>query len=145
MSGRLVLEPEMVERLTAGTVSRPRFSAEFPAECIETELAWEDLVLHPGTRRQIREIENWIDHNDTVLRDWGMKKRIKAGYRALFYGPPGTGKTLAATLLGKQAGKDVFRIDLSRLVSKGREQELDPVLRRSRCTVREADRDPRRA
>jgi len=118
MSGRLVLEPEMVERLTAGTVSRPRFSAEFPAECIETELAWEDLVLHPGTRRQIREIENWIDHNDTVLRDWGMKKRIKAGYRALFYGPPGTGKTLAATLLGKQAGKDVFRIDLSRLVSK---------------------------
>ena len=47
-----------------------------------------------------------------------MKKRIKPGYRALFYGPPGTGKTLTATLLGKHTGKDVFRIDLSRVVSK---------------------------
>ncbi len=47
-----------------------------------------------------------------------MKKRVKPGYRALFYGPPGTGKTLTATLLGKYTGKDVFRIDLSRVVSK---------------------------
>jgi SpoVK/Ycf46/Vps4 family AAA+-type ATPase len=36
----------------------------------------------------------------------------------LFFGPPGTGKTLTATLLGKHTGKDVFRIDLSRVVSK---------------------------
>jgi SpoVK/Ycf46/Vps4 family AAA+-type ATPase len=47
-----------------------------------------------------------------------MQKKIKPGYRALFYGPPGTGKTLTATLLGKYTGKDVFRIDLSRVVSK---------------------------
>jgi SpoVK/Ycf46/Vps4 family AAA+-type ATPase len=47
-----------------------------------------------------------------------MKKRIKPGYRALFFGPPGTGKTLTASLLGKYTGKDVFRIDLSRVVSK---------------------------
>jgi SpoVK/Ycf46/Vps4 family AAA+-type ATPase len=47
-----------------------------------------------------------------------MKKKIKPGYRALFYGPPGTGKTLTATLLGKYTDKDVFRIDLSRVVSK---------------------------
>ena len=99
-------------------MSKPRFSAEFPAEYIETQMDWDDLVLHPGTLRQIREIENWIKHNDTLLHDWGMKKRIKPGYRALFYGPPGTGKTLTATLLGKHTGKDVFRIDLSRVVSK---------------------------
>jgi SpoVK/Ycf46/Vps4 family AAA+-type ATPase len=67
---------------------------------------------------QIRDIENWIKYNDTLLNDWGMKKRIKPGYRALFHGPPGTGKTLTATLLGKHTGKDVFRIDLSRVVSK---------------------------
>jgi SpoVK/Ycf46/Vps4 family AAA+-type ATPase len=47
-----------------------------------------------------------------------MKKRLKPGYRALFHGPPGTGKTLTATLLGKYTHKDVFRIDLSRVVSK---------------------------
>ena len=118
MSGRLVLDPEVVERLTLGQVSKPRFSMDFPAEHIETEMEWDDLVLHPNTLRQIREIEHWIKHNDTLLYDWGMKKQIKPGYRALFYGPPGTGKTLTATLLGKHTGKDVFRIDLSRVVSK---------------------------
>src|SRR5882762_1116989 len=118
MSGRLVVDPEIVEQLTVGKVSKPRFSVEFPAEHIETEMGWDDLVLHPNTLRQIREIENWIIHNDTLLHDWGMKKRIKPGYRALFYGPPGTGKTLTATLLGKHTGRDVFRIDLSRVVSK---------------------------
>ena len=118
MSGRLILDPEIVEEITVGKVSKPRFSAEFPAEYIETKMDWDDLVLHPGTLRQIREIENWVKHNDTLLNDWGMGKKIKPGYRALFYGPPGTGKTLTATLLGKHTGKDVFRIDLSRVVSK---------------------------
>ncbi|MEX5216318.1 MAG: ATP-binding protein [Nitrospira sp.] len=118
MSGRLVLDPEIVEQLTVGTISRPRFSSEFPAEYIETDMTWDDLVLHPATLRQIHEIEHWITHNETLLQDWGMKKVLKPGYRVLFYGPPGTGKTLTATLLGKHTGKDVFRIDLSRVVSK---------------------------
>ncbi|MBK8578813.1 MAG: ATP-binding protein [Accumulibacter sp.] len=118
MSGRLIVDPEVVDLLTVGKVGRPRFSPDFPAEYIETAMDWEDLVLHPHTVSQIGEIENWIKHNDTLLHDWGMKRRIKPGYRALFYGPPGTGKTLTASLLGKQTGKDVFRIDLSRVVSK---------------------------
>ncbi|HEY5512615.1 MAG TPA: ATP-binding protein [Geomonas sp.] len=118
MSGRLILDSETAQLLTVGAVSKPRFSADFPAEQIETEMEWEDLVLHPGTLRHIREIENWIMHSDTILQEWGMRKKIKPGYRALFYGPPGTGKTLTATLLGKGTGKEVFRIDLSRVVSK---------------------------
>jgi AAA+ superfamily predicted ATPase len=118
MSGRLVLDPELVELLTTGTISPPRFSTEFPAERVETELSWSDLVLHPTTVQQIREIEHWVTHSDTLLSEWGMTRWIKPGYRALFHGPPGTGKTLTATLLGKQTGRDVFRIDLSRVVSK---------------------------
>ena len=118
MSGRLILNPEIVELLTLGTVSKPKFSVDFPAEHIETDMGWDDLVLHPNTLRQIHEIEHWISHNDTLLHDWGMKKKIKPGYRALFHGPPGTGKTLTAMLLGKHTGKEVFRIDLSRVVSK---------------------------
>ncbi len=118
MSGRLILDPEIVEEITVGTMSKPAFGVEFPAEYIETDMEWDDLVLHPNTLHQIHEIENWIKYNDTLLHDWGMKKRIKPGYRALFYGPPGTRKTLTATLLGKHTGKNVFRIDLSRVVSK---------------------------
>ena len=118
MSGRLVLDPELVEVLTTGSVSPPRFSSEFPAERIETSMDWADLVLPPETTRQIREIENWVAHGGTLLREWGMGRRLKPGFRVLFQGPPGTGKTLTATLLGKQTGRDVFRIDLSRVVSK---------------------------
>jgi hypothetical protein len=118
MSGKLILNAEIVELLTTGVIGKPRFSIEFPAEHVETEMDWDDLVLHPKTLLQIREIEHWITHNHMLLHEWGMKKRIKPGYRALFYGQPGTGKTLTATLLGKYTGKDVFRIDLSRVVSK---------------------------
>ena len=118
MSGRLILDPETVEEIVTSKISRPAFSPDFPAEYIETAMDWDDLVLPPATWNQIREIENWISHNDTLLNGWGMRKRIKPGYRALFHGLPGTGKTLTATLLGKHTGKDVFRIDLSRIISK---------------------------
>lgn len=117
-SGKLVIDPEIIEEITTGKVSRPRFSQEFPAEYIETAMDWDDLVLHPSTMANIREIENWIRYNDVLMNDWGMSKRVKPGYRALFHGLPGTGKTLTATLLGKHTGRPVFRVDLSRVVSK---------------------------
>lgn len=118
MSGRLILDEEIIEQFTLGYVNKPRFSSEFPAELITTLMDWDDLVLSPHTFGQIREIEHWMAHSDTLLHDWGMQKKIKLGYRALFYGPPGTGKTLTASMLGKQTGRDVYRIDLSRIVSK---------------------------
>ena len=117
-SGRLIVHPEIVEEITTGGVSRPRFSTAFPAEHLTTEMDWEDLVLHPTTLAQIRDIQNWVSHADTVMGEWGLGRRVRPGYRALFYGPPGTGKTITATLLGKHTGRDVFRIDLSRVISK---------------------------
>nr|MBP6828563.1 ATP-binding protein [Saprospiraceae bacterium] len=118
MSGRLVLDAEVVELLTAGVVGKPRFSSDFPAEHLHTDMEWSDLVLNNSTLSQIREMENWIRWSDELMNGLGMGRKVKPGYRALFYGPPGTGKTLTATLLGKSTGKDVFRIDLSRVVSK---------------------------
>ncbi|WP_205504337.1 ATP-binding protein [Rufibacter psychrotolerans] len=118
MSGRLLLDEEVVEQLTLGKVSPPRFSTEFAAELLTTEQDWTDLILNEHTRCQVQEILTWLQHNDTLLYSWGMRKKIKPGYRTLFYGPPGTGKTLTATLLGKHTGLDVFRIDLSQMVSK---------------------------
>ena len=47
-----------------------------------------------------------------------LGRHLKKGYRALFHGPPGTGKTLTASLLGKHYEKEVFRVDLSLVVSK---------------------------
>lgn len=118
MSGKIFLSSEYLDLLTLGKVSKPKFGLNFPAQRITTTLLWEDLVLSVATKKQIKDLENWIQHGDTVLYDWGLKGRVKPGYRVLFYGPPGTGKTLAATLLGKYTGKDVYKIDLSMVVSK---------------------------
>jgi hypothetical protein len=118
MSGKLVMDQEAVERFTVGQVSPPRFGMDFPAERIETEMEWKELVLPEKTLQQIRELHVWVQHGDTLLQEWGMHRKLKCGYRVLFHGPPGTGKTLTAGLLGKTTGRDVYRIDLSMIVSK---------------------------
>jgi Cdc6-like AAA superfamily ATPase len=118
MSGRLLLDPEWVEKMTTGRVSAPLFSTQFPAECLQTALEWADLVLPEATLGQVMELEAWVRHHQRLLRDWGMGRLLKPGFRALFHGPPGTGKTLTATLIGKQTQREVYRVDLSMLVSK---------------------------
>ena len=109
---------EAVSLATTGRPRRPTFGASFPAQLVETRRDWDDLVLHPGTRAQIEELQAWIEHGETLLRDWGMARTLRPGYRCLFYGPPGTGKTMTACLLGKSSGRDVYKIDLSLTVSK---------------------------
>jgi hypothetical protein len=118
LSGRIVLQPEYLELLISGTQSIPKLSMNFPAQHLETTYNWDDLVLGDTTRRQIAELENWVNYQQVLMTDWGMERKLKPGYRALFHGPPGTGKTLTASLLGKYTGKHVFRIDLSMIVSK---------------------------
>lgn len=118
MSGRLILDEEYVDLFTVGKISQPRFSSDFPAEKIFTELDWTDLVLREKTMSEIKEIETWLNYNDILLYEWKMHHKIKTGFRVLFYGPPGTGKTLTASLLGRYTGRPVFRIDLSMVVSK---------------------------
>jgi len=118
ISGSLILSAEYVELFTNGKTMKPRLSSDFPAQLIETELNWHDLILNEKTSSQIQEIEIWLKYNDKLLNDWGMKNRIKPGFRVLFSGPAGTGKTLTASLLGKYTQRDVYRIDLSLVVSK---------------------------
>jgi len=118
MSGRLLVNPELVAELTTGKVPKPQLSMQFPAELLHTHLEWDDLVLAPDTQKRISELEAWVNHREVLMEKWGMKKWLKPGYRALFHGPPGTGKTLTASLLGKYTHRDVYRIDLSMVVSK---------------------------
>ena len=118
MSGKLVMAQDYVDFFSQGHFSQPHFSMTFPAQRITTEMEWKDLVLNGQTLKQIRDLEAWIAHGNTLLYDWGMKKRLKLGYRALFHGPPGTGKTLTASLLGKYTGKNVYKVDISMVMSK---------------------------
>jgi SpoVK/Ycf46/Vps4 family AAA+-type ATPase len=134
MSGRIILAQEWVDKLLFGKESAPRFGIDFPAKQITTHMVWEDIVLHPRTLQQVRDISTWLQFHHHLFDDANLKRKVKPGYRVLFYGPSGTGKTLTAALLGREFHKDVYRIDLSQIVSKyigETEKNLEAVFKKA--------------
>lgn len=118
LSGQLCASEELLSRVVRQEEFKPDYSIDFPAKRITTPLEWHDLVLDYQVAAEIEEINTWIGHHATLMDTWGLNRFLKSGYRALFYGPPGTGKTLTATLIGKKNVLDVYRVDLSMIVSK---------------------------
>jgi hypothetical protein len=118
LSGVLRISKEYLSLLTTGETFKPDFDFDFPAKRITTDQEWSDLVISDEVFQGIGEIETWLAHGNRLRTDFKFGRRIKPGFRALFTGPPGTGKTLTATLLGKAFQLDVYRIDLSMVVSK---------------------------
>ncbi|SKB82791.1 ATPase family associated with various cellular activities (AAA) [Sphingobacterium nematocida] len=118
LSGRLTISEEFLAKVLGNESYRPDYSDDFPAKRMQTELEWEDLVVAHHLREDLESISLWLQNEKDIRSRWGLNKYIKPGYRCLFYGPPGTGKTLAASLLGKKHGMDVYRVDLSMIVSK---------------------------
>ena len=118
LSGTLTISRDYLSYFTTGLSYKPTFSTEFPAHPITTQLEWSDLVLEEHIKEEIQEILVWVKHSNTIMNDWGLSKVLKPGFRCLFYGPPGTGKTMTASLLGKSSTLEVYRIDLSKIVSK---------------------------
>ena len=107
---------EYLRFLLGGQKPRPDFGQDFPATLATTELDWPDLVLNHDTLRQVTRLKKWLKHGEDLVAKGSGK--FSASFPVLFYGPPGTGKTLTAMLLGKSFQRDVFRIDLSMVVSK---------------------------
>jgi AAA+ superfamily predicted ATPase len=130
----LILTDEYVDFFTTGTYRKPVFSTQFPAKRLTTELTWNDLVVDEYTDKQLNEIRIWIQQGKRLLSDWNMYKKLKPGYKALFYGPPGTGKSFTAALMGKEFGMEVYRVDLSMVISKyigETEQNLEKVFKKA--------------
>jgi len=117
-NGILSLNNRWVHYFITGEEPKLEHSISFPAQKIITKMEWEDVVLNDTVLDQVQEINTWLQHRSIIMNDWGLNKMIKPGYRALFYGPPGTGKTLTATLLGKTSNRDVYKVNLSMIVSK---------------------------
>jgi hypothetical protein len=118
LSGALTIAPEYLHRFTTGLDYKPNFSSEFPAQLIHTPLDWDSLILPYGTLEQLEEIKHWIYHGQRLLEEWEMNKKLRPGFTSLFHGAPGTGKTFSACLLGKYCDCDVYKIDLSLIISK---------------------------
>jgi AAA+ superfamily predicted ATPase len=87
---------------------------------VTTSLTWSDVILPETTHDLVRELLAHARHRVTVFEDWGYGRKINYGLAltALFYGPPGTGKTLTASLIANDLGRDLFRVDLSRIIDK---------------------------
>jgi len=118
MSGKIIMALDYVSQFLFGTSAPPHFSTSFPAKRIKTQLGSEDIMMNKEIIRHYSNLKEWIDFNPSLMEEWDMKKRLKQGYRVLFYGPAGTGKTLTATVLGNETSKEVYKIDLSMVVSK---------------------------
>jgi len=81
---------------------------------------WADLAVAPETARELADLEARCRHREALPASVGAAfgARLGPGVRAMFTGPSGTGKTLAARLLAAAVGADLYRLDLSALVSK---------------------------
>jgi hypothetical protein len=98
--------------------SRPRL--EGLAQRIEPVAGWDDLVLPEAQRDVLREVAVQVRRRQVVYEQWGFAGRGARGLgvSALFAGPSGTGKTMAAEVLARELRLDLYRIDLSTVVSK---------------------------
>ncbi|WP_345464480.1 ATP-binding protein [Nocardioides marinquilinus] len=85
---------------------------------IVPRVEWDDLVLPPSQERQLRNLVDRYHQRSRVHDDWGLSLYPSPGVVALFSGPSGTGKTTSAEVVAKELGLEMFRVDLSALVSK---------------------------
>ena len=90
------------------------------AQKITPVYSWQDIVLSGERTQQLREICEQVRLSPRVLGDWGFGVKLQrgSGINALFSGPTGTGKTMAAEIIAGDLGLDLYKIDLSSIVSK---------------------------
>ncbi|ALL70935.1 ATPase, AAA family (plasmid) [Paraburkholderia caribensis MBA4] len=90
------------------------------AQKVRPGFTWHDIVLPADRLAQLREICNHIKYRHRVFNDWGFEQKLASskGLTFLFAGPSGTGKTMAAGIIANELGLDLYKIDLSLVISK---------------------------
>jgi AAA+ superfamily predicted ATPase len=102
----------------ARTASSSRLSGL--ARKVPARYAWDDIVLPPDQISLLQEIVFTVRGRSIVLEEWGVGQKLASSYGVsiLFAGPPGTGKTMSAQIIAAELGLDLYKIDLSTIVSK---------------------------
>ncbi len=104
---------DAVSQLTPNQLGR--YATRIPAV-----YTWDDLVVGEEQKHQMMLICNQLKYRNIVGEEWGFFKKTAygRGICALFYGTPGTGKTMAVQVMANELGLDLYRVDLSQMVSK---------------------------
>ncbi|HEX4423694.1 MAG TPA: ATP-binding protein [Kofleriaceae bacterium] len=112
--------PVTLQHMTEAVRGRLRHRLKDIADVVETTVEWDDIVLREDIVDRIIELLSVVQYEKVVMDQWGFSQRFSygRGLSALFSGPPGTGKTMIAGLIAKELGLELFRVDLSRIVSK---------------------------
>jgi hypothetical protein len=108
------------EQLWAACLTSTRPRLDTLAQRVEAKATWEDLVLPPAETRLLHQIAAQVAQRSTVHESWGFARRMTRGLgiSALFAGDSGTGKTMAAEVIANELRLNLYRIDLSAVVSK---------------------------
>ncbi len=87
---------------------------------IEPRFGWDDIILPEDKVAHLRELCSQVRHHYLVFGHWGFGRKLRRGkgVSALFSGRPGTGKTMAAEVVAHDLGLDLYKVDLSGVVSK---------------------------
>jgi len=113
-------EPDAGQMLWEACRSLARPAIDGLAQRIAPQAQRDDLVLPTAQDRLLRELTSHVRHRMTVFEDWGFGAQSSrgTGVAALFAGASGTGKTFASEVIAGELGLDLYRVDLSQVVSK---------------------------
>ena len=102
----------------ARAYSNPRLASL--ARKIAPRYDWDDIILPADPLKLLHEIVDTVRERPRVLDEWGIGQKLASsrGVTVLFAGAPGTGKTMAAEVMAKELGLDLYKIDLSTVISK---------------------------
>lgn len=108
------------DRLWATCLLRTRPRLDALAQRLDTKATWDDIVLPAGEMTMLQQIAAQVRYRSTVYDEWGFRNRMNRGLgvNALFAGESGTGKTMAAEVVANALRLNLYRIDLSAVVSK---------------------------
>jgi Winged helix domain, variant/ATPase family associated with various cellular activities (AAA) len=90
------------------------------AQRIEPVFGWDDIVLPPQVRAQLRDVTAAVRQRQVVYADWGFERKLARGkgLPVLFSGASGTGKTMAAEVIAGDTGLDLYKVDLATVVDR---------------------------